>query len=115
MNQPLTYIQAMTQVNMALELFILQNEYDLRQSVLRRTILEQTNREKIISEVRFVDVFSLYNYLPANKKKLFLPGEIGNENITLIYTPVDGCTIIIQSEPCIDYRYKIHNIDINLN
>lgn len=65
-----------------------------------------------IENVAFADTIKLFSLIPA-PKRLFLPGEIGNENITILVTPAPGFTICIESEPCLKFVPKINLINYN--
>lgn len=69
----------------------------------------------VIENVAFEDVFYLYAIMQDQNRQLFLPGEIHNENITIVYIPCPGCTIGIESEPCVDYRWKVKHTNFNYN
>ena len=66
-----------------------------------------TRMNGIIENVAFTDIIKLYyDILDKRKCFLYLPGEIGNENITIIYTVAPGFTIAIESEPCVMFAPK---------
>lgn len=66
-----------------------------------------------IENVGFSDFISLYKTIITPKKRLFMPGEIDNENMTFIYTPAPGCTIVVESEPCVKLWPRINLINAN--
>lgn len=67
-----------------------------------------------IENVGFKDIFKLYRLMDRDKADLFLPGEIGYENITVVYRPTQIFSFIIHSEPCIDFRWKVKQLKFNL-
>lgn len=67
----------------------------------------------VIENIRFADLVYIHSILISKNKRFFMPGEIGNENFTIIYTPYPGCTIAFESEPCIKYKPKINLINYN--
>jgi hypothetical protein len=86
-------IDAQIHINEMLEIF---------NSMLAKGIMRMNG---IIENVAFTDVIKLYHdHLDKRKAFLYMPGEIGNENITIIYTPAPGFTIAIESEPCVNYK-----------
>lgn len=64
-------------------------------------------RTVVIENVAFREIFRVYGILDKEKADIFLPGEIGYENVTVIYRPTPIFNFIIHSEPCINYRWKI--------
>jgi hypothetical protein len=66
-----------------------------------------------IENVAFADFIALYKTFLTPNKALFMPGEIDNENMTMIYTPCPGCTIAIESEPCVKLYPRINLINYN--
>lgn len=71
---------------------------------------ELVKRYHTIYDVGFYEIFDIYAALPDDKKLLCLPGEIDNENITIIYSPSEGLTIAIESEPCVDFSWKAKQV-----
>lgn len=67
----------------------------------------------LIENVSLVDIFALYSRIETKYKTIYLPGEIGNENITIVYVLAPGISITIESEPCLKYVPKINLINYN--
>lgn len=97
----ITQLEAQTQIEEILTAFNLM----VGKNVMRMTA--------IIENVGIVDLTRIHADLPKDKCRLYIPGEIGNENISIIYVPAPGCTICIESEPCVNYRPKINLINYN--
>lgn len=68
-----------------------------------------------ISNVSFNEIFRVYGFLQGMNRTLYMPGEIGNENVTVVLHCADDCEIYIESVPAIDYRWKVHQQTIELN
>lgn len=67
-----------------------------------------------IGNLDFKDLFSLYKCMVNQDLNvaLFMPGEIGNECITILYEPIIGCTIEIESTPAVNMSWKIKQLDL---
>lgn len=68
----------------------------------------------LIQNVSLKDMAILYKILPTSKQ-LYMPKEIDNENMTITFVPVINCIITIESEPCVDFRWKIKHTEFNWN
>lgn len=53
-----------------------------------------------IENVGFFDMFSLWTKLRTDNKRLFMPGELENDRITIVYKVSADFVIQIESEPC---------------
>lgn len=91
---------------------------DLVHEIMDELKIESRNtiakRIRIVENVSLKDIITLYRCLPG-RKQIFVPGEIGNENITIVFLPADNCSIIIESEPAVDFRWKIKQQSFNWN
>jgi hypothetical protein len=68
-----------------------------------------------ITNVAFKEAFKVYGMLDKDRACLFLPGEIGYENVTVIYQASPIFKFIIHSEPCIDFRWKVRQLTFSKN
>lgn len=79
--------------------------------MLERTLrTEKVDEKKEIENVAFLSLLILWCEMQAvlpEKVRLYLPGEFCNEGLLIVYTPVPGFAISIESEPCTDYLWKI--------
>lgn len=97
----ITQIEAQTQIEEIFTAFNLM----IAKNVMRMTA--------IIENVDLTSIVKIHEDLPKDKCRLYMPGEIENENISIIYVPAPGCTICIESEPCVVYQPKINLINYN--
>lgn len=69
-----------------------------------------------ITNVGFLAILKLWVLTKADDIRLYTPGELDNDHITIIYRPAPGCIISIESEKChkLD-RQKLINRNINMN
>jgi hypothetical protein len=73
-----------------------------------------------IRDVAYGDFFLLYRVLHSRygeRVRLYMPGEMETEGHLIIMCPCIGCTIGIESEPCVDFRWRIRNTEwlVNIN
>lgn len=69
-----------------------------------------------IENVGFIDMFLLYAMTKADDIRLYTPGELDNDHITIIYRPYKGCVISIESVKCYKFdKEKLTKRKINLN
>jgi hypothetical protein len=67
-----------------------------------------------IENVSFLEFFQLYSRIKTPYKSLMMPGEFGTETMVMIYLPAPGCTIAIESEPCMKmWKGSIKNKNMN--
>lgn len=72
-----------------------------------------TKMNATIENVGMIDLIIIHKMMITPNKRLFMPGELGTETMTMIYTPARGCTIAIESEPCVKLMPKINLINYN--
>lgn len=53
-----------------------------------------------IENVGFLEILKLWTLLKSDKIRLYMPGELDNDRITIMYRPDNGCVISIESEKC---------------
>lgn len=69
-----------------------------------------------IENVDMVHILSLWKRISSSNKLLFLPGQLEEDRITIIYNPVPGVVIEITSEPCFKLDKKaLKKMEINSN
>lgn len=68
----------------------------------------------LIQNVSLSDIVTIYKILPTCKR-LYVPKELGTESMVITFMPVVNCIITIESEPCIDFRWKIKHTEFNWN
>jgi hypothetical protein len=73
---------------------------------------------KQIKEINNVDfheffrVFASMTRVYGDKKvRLYMPGEMANEGMMILFLPTIGQTIAIESTPCVDMQWKVRQID----
>jgi len=62
-----------------------------------------------IENVGFYEILSLWLKLKTDKKRLFMPGDLENDRITIVYMVTNDFVIQIESEPC--FKLKAKEID----
>lgn len=68
-----------------------------------------------IQNIDFVSFFLLFNIMKNKNVRLYMPGELKtNECMVLRYTPAIGINFHIESELCVNYKFKKINT-LNLN
>ncbi len=80
-----------------------------------RKLIKTTNSNlsATIENVSFVDIFQLYERIESKYKKIYLPQEIGENKVIIIYVLAPGISITIQSEPALKLVPKINLINYN--
>lgn len=69
----------------------------------------------LIQNVDFVDLIDLFGLMQGLNCQLYLPGEVGTESLCIFYKPTPFTTITIESEPALNYLWKVKHQNINLN
>lgn len=87
----LTLIEAYDQVIKSIDTFI-----DMQEKGIHSIAVT-------IENVDFEEFFLVYYRLKTPKKRLYMPGELEPGCMSIIYVPVPGCVIAIESEPCENY------------
>lgn len=81
-------------------------------------------KSKVLREIKnvsFLALTTLYKIMQAKfgteKVRLFMSGELQTEGMLIIYMPVPGFTIAIESEPVVDFCWRIRNqfVLVNIN
>lgn len=66
-----------------------------------------------IKNVGFLSMIQLWSKVRTPNKRLYLPGELDNEFMTIVYKPAPNCIITIESVPTKKYvpslKFKIYN------
>ena len=62
-----------------------------------------------IENVGFFDILALWLKLQTENKRLFLPGDLENDRITIVYMVTNDFVIQIESEPC--FKLNVKEID----
>lgn len=52
-----------------------------------------------IEPMGMYEICTLFNRMKTDKKMLYVPGELDNDRITILYFPAPNCVIEIESEP----------------
>lgn len=80
-------------------------------AAIKKGVFHRMNAE--IKDVSFVGIIHLWSLIITPNKRLYLPGELDNEHITIVYKPAPNCVITIESVPTKKYspslKYKIYN------
>lgn len=66
-----------------------------------------------IYNVEFTEIIALYKLWKSPDKMFIVPGEYGEDKITIIYWPVPGCRITVESTPAKKLIPKINLINYN--
>lgn len=74
---------------------------------------------KEINNVDFHEFFRLFASMTRTygdkKVRLYMPGEMANEGMLILFLPTIGQTIAIESTPCVDMQWKVRQIDLKTN
>lgn len=67
----------------------------------------------VIGSVALADIVLLYTRMREKKKQIYMPGELEEDKVVIVYVPAQGATIAIESEPVKKLRPKINTINYN--
>ncbi len=87
--------------------------WDIMESFVQMSRSKVSRASAVVENVALSDIQNLFNGIDPNLRKLYMPGEMGNECIIIMYYVAPGFTICIESEPCVKLIPKINLINYN--